>query len=108
LYQVDRTPVQGYKIGRIISKNSVDNKKLLVQVGFNPVVVQQKTCMPYGTAKRSTKSQTGHAPQWKTNGRNGGPNTRKLSIDIKRTVSTSLRVVEGTKRKMDGVNGAPI
>ena len=39
-----------------------------------------------------------------TNERNGGPNNRKLSIEMMRMDSTSLRVVEGTQRKMDWVN----
>ena len=35
---------------------------------------------------------------------NGGPNNRKLSIEIMRMDSTSLKVVEGTQRNIDWVN----
>jgi hypothetical protein len=40
LFRDDRTPVEGNKIGSIVSKNIDDNKTVIVQAGHKPKVVQ--------------------------------------------------------------------
>jgi hypothetical protein len=40
LFRDDRTPVEGKKVDRIVSKNIADNRKMLEQVGSNSNEVQ--------------------------------------------------------------------